>query len=173
MAEAMGLKCYGDKRFEADDLIGTLASYWRQRGHPIPWSPATKTSRNWWKMATIGGILRAIQKLGPAAVAEKFGVRPDQLADYLALTGDAVDNIPGVPGVGAKTAAALLAHFDTPGRLWERLAEVPHISFRGARSLAAKLQQNRAAADLARKLTGIEAAVAFSAGRPGSTAPGP
>ena len=160
MAEAMGLKCYGDKRFEADDLIGTLASYWRQRGHPITVVTGDKDLAQlvedgdyWWDFARN-------QKLGPAAVAEKFGVRPDQLADYLALTGDAVDNIPGVPGVGAKTAAALLAHFDSLDALWERLAEVPHISIRGARSLAAKLQQNRAAADLARKLTGIETAVA-------------
>jgi 5'-3' exonuclease len=159
VAEAMGLKCYGDERFEADDLIGTLASYWRQRGHPITVVTGDKDLAQlvedgdfWWDFARN-------QKLGPAAVAEKFGVRPDQLADYLALTGDAVDNIPGVPGVGAKTAAALLAHFDSLDALWERLAEVPHVSIRGARSLAVKLQQNRAAADLARKLTGIETAV--------------
>ena len=155
VAEAMGLKCYGDERFEADDLIGTLAEYWRERGHPITLVTGDKDLAQlvregdyWWDFA------RNL-KLGPAAVAEKFGVRPDQLADFLALTGDTVDNIPGIPGVGPKSAAALLAHFDNLEALWQRLAEVPHISIRGAKSLAAKLGEHRAAAELARQLTGI------------------
>lgn len=159
MAEAMGLKCYGDERYEADDLIGTLAEHWRQRGHPITVVTGDKDLAQlidegdyWWDFARN-------RKLGPEAVKEKFGVRPDQIADFLALTGDSVDNIPGVPGVGAKTAAALLAHFDSLEAVWERLAEVPHISIRGAKSLAAKLQQHREAAELARRLTVIETRV--------------
>ena len=66
-------------------------------------------------------------RLGPGDVHEKFGVRPDQIADYLALTGDSVDNIPGVPGVGPKTASALLGHFGTLDAIFDR-PETPFVA---------------------------------------------
>ena len=80
------------------------------------------------------------QRWGAAGVHERHGVQARQIADYLALTGDAVDNIPGVPGIGAKTAAALLAHFDTLDALLARVEEVPYLRLRGAASAAAKLR---------------------------------
>ncbi len=92
-------------------------------------------------------------------MTEKFGVLPEQMADYLALTGDAVDNIPGVPGVGPKSASALLGHFGDLDQIYQRLDEVPHLGIRGALSLQKKLAEHRAAAELARKLTVIETAV--------------
>lgn len=159
MAERMGLKCYADPQYEADDLIGTLAVHWRERGHPVHIVTGDKDLAQlvtqgdvWWDFA------RNI-KLSHAKLGEKFGVRPDQMADYLALTGDSVDNIPGVPGVGPKTASALLQHFESLDELWERLEEVPHLSLRGAKSLHRKLDENRDAADLARRLTVIDTAV--------------
>ncbi len=159
VAEALGLKCYGDKRFEADDLIGTLAAYWRERGHPVRIVTGDKdlaqlleAGDTWWDFARN-------TKLSPADVYEKFGVRPDQIADYLALTGDSVDNIPGVPGVGPKTASALLGHFGTLDAIFDRLEEIQHLSFRGAKSLAPKLSAHRETAELARQLTGIDCAV--------------
>ncbi len=159
VAEAMGFKCYGDERYEADDLIGTLAAHWRERGHAIHVVTGDKDlaqllqdGDTWWDFARNA-------RLGPQGVFDKYGVHPGQIADYLALTGDAVDNIPGVPGVGPKTATALLAHFDTLDALYDRLEEVQHLSFRGAKTLAPKLAANREAAVLARRLTGIECAV--------------
>ncbi len=159
VAEAMGFKCYGDERFEADDLIGTLASYWRERGHPIHVVTGDKDlaqllqeGDTWWDFARNA-------RLGPRAVHEKYGVHPEQIADYLALTGDPVDNIPGVPGVGPKTATALLAHFGTLDALFTRLEEIQHLSFRGAKTLAPKLEQHRDAAELARRLTEIDCGV--------------
>ena len=77
------------------------------------------------------------------------------MADYLALTGDAVDNIPGVPGIGAKTAAALLAHFDTLDALLARIDEVPYLRLRGAASCATRLRANRELALLCRQLSTI------------------
>lgn len=166
MAEAMGFKCYSDERFEADDLIGTLAAYWRERGHPIHIVTGDKDlaqllveGDTWWDFARN-------TRLGPAGILEKFGVRPGQIADYLALTGDTVDNIPGVPGVGPKTASALLGHFGTLEAIFERLEEIQHLSFRGAKSMAPKLAQHRAAAELARQLTGIECAVPSALAEP-------
>ena len=75
------------------------------------------------------------------------------------MTGDAVDNIPGIPGIGPKSAAALLSHFDNLGAIWERIDEVQHLSIRGAKSLRQKLGEYRDAAELARRLTGIETRV--------------
>ena len=99
-------------------------------------------------------------------VAEKFGVQPEQMADFLALTGDSVDNIPGVPGVGAKTAAALLNHFDDLDAMRDRLHEVPHLSIRGAKSLHRRLTDHWQDAELALKLTRIHTEVPSALDRP-------
>jgi 5'-3' exonuclease len=71
------------------------------------------------------------------------------------LAGDAVDNIPGVPGVGAKTAAALLAHFHTLDELLLRLAELPYLRLRGAAAHAQRIGQHRELACLSRELATI------------------
>ena len=159
VAEAMGLACYADPRFEADDLIGTLAHYWRGEGHPVCVVTADKDlaqlvgdNDHWWDFSRN-------QKLDAVQLTEKFGVTPGQIADYLALTGDPVDNIPGVPGVGPKTASALLRHFGDLDSLFDRLDEVPFLSIRGAKSLHRKLDEHRPTAELARQLTVIETAV--------------
>ena len=159
VAEAMGLQCFVDGRYEADDLIGTLAEFWRARGHPICVVTADKdlaqlvgAKDHWWDFSRN-------QKLNAKQLTEKFGVMPEQMADFLALTGDAVDNIPGVPGVGPKSASALLGHFGDLDNIYERLGEVQHLGIRGAKSLQKKLADNRDAAELARKLTVIETAV--------------
>jgi 5'-3' exonuclease len=95
------------------------------------------------------------EKLGSAQIVHKFGVAPEQIADFLALAGDAVDNIPGIPGVGPKSASALLQHFGDLDSIFNRLEEVQHLSIRGAKSLQRKLSTHRAAAELARRLTVI------------------
>ena len=71
-------------------------------------------------------------RMGPAEVQEKTGVRPEKIVEWLALTGDTVDNIPGVPGVGPKTAAKLLAQFGSLEQLWAKLDEVPSQKLREA-----------------------------------------
>lgn len=169
VAEAMGLRCFTDQRYEADDLIGTLAVHWRERGHPVCVVTSDKDlaqlinkGDSWWDFTRN-------RKLDPAKIKDKFGVYPQQIADYLALTGDSVDNIPGIPGVGPKSAAALLSHFDDLDAIWERVDEVRHLSIRGAASLHRKLVEHRAAAELARQLTGIETRVPSALEDPGLT----
>ncbi len=159
VAEAMGLSCYGDDRYEADDLIGTLAEYWRARGHPICIVTADKDLAQLVREADYWWDFSRNQKLDARKLTEKFGVMPEQMADYLALTGDAVDNIPGVPGIGPKSAAALLGHFGDLDSLYARVEEVPTLAIRGAKSIRKKLVDHREAAELARKLTVIETAV--------------
>jgi DNA polymerase-1 len=159
VAEAMGLQCFSDPRYEADDLIGTLAGHWRERGHSICLVTSDKDLAQlvgendyWWDYSRN-------QKLNARQLTEKFGVMPEQMADFLALTGDSVDNIPGVPGIGPKSASALLGHFGDLDSLYQRLGEVPHLSIRGAKSIHKKLHDNRDAAELAKKLTLIETSV--------------
>ncbi len=90
-----------------------------------------------------------------AGVKARHGVHAHQIADYLALCGDAVDNIPGVTGVGAKSAAVLLAHFGSLDTLYERLDEVPFLRLRGAAQVAVRLREQREHALLWRQLTTI------------------
>lgn len=169
VAEAMGLACFSDPRYEADDLIGTLAEYWRDRGHPVCVVTADKDlaqlvreNDHWWDFS------RNL-KLNAGQLKEKFGVTPEQMADYLALTGDAVDNIPGVPGIGPKTASVLLRQFGDLDSLYGRLDEVPAMKIRGAASLHKKLADNREAAELARQLTIIDTGVESALASPGLT----
>lgn len=155
IAELLGLPCYSDQRFEADDLIASMALQGRANGLRINVISADKDLTqiirehdHWWDFA------RNV-RLDRAAVKQKFGVFPEQIADYLALAGDAVDNIPGIPGIGPKTAAALLAHFITLEALLERVDEVAWLSsLRGAKGIHGKLCRHAAAARLARQLTG-------------------
>jgi 5'-3' exonuclease len=152
---ALGLMNCADPLYEADDLIGTLVEHGRGHGRP-----STIVSRDkdltqlimkddvFWDFAGKG-------KLGYDHILDVFGVRPEQIADFLALAGDSVDNIPGVPGVGKKTASALLAHFSTLDEIYANLDRVHEVPVRGARTLGAKLETHRDAAMLARQLTGI------------------
>jgi 5'-3' exonuclease len=82
-------------------------------------------------------------------------VWPEQIADFLALAGDAVDNIKGVPGVGKKTAECLLKHFGSLDEIYGNLHRVHEVNVRGAKTLGAKLETHRDDAMLARQLTGI------------------
>lgn len=166
VSESLGLKCFADSHYEADDLIGTLASYWRERGHPVcvvsgdkDLAQVIREGDHWWDFARD-------RKLGRQQLHGHFGIWPEQMADYLALTGDSVDNIPGVPGVGPKTASALLGHFEDLDSLYERLDEVPFLSIRGAKTLREKLAMNREAAELALQLTQIETSVPSALQRP-------
>jgi 5'-3' exonuclease len=88
-------------------------------------------------------------------IEDRFGVAPERFADFLALMGDSVDNIKGVPGVGAKTATALMKEFASLEELYDNLDRVAEIPVRGAGKLAAKLAEHREAAFLARRLTEI------------------
>jgi 5'-3' exonuclease len=145
----------GHPRYEADDLIGTLVHAGRAEG-----TPSTIVTRDkdlaqlltkddiFWDFAGKG-------KIHYDDVPGVFGVWPEQIADFLALAGDAVDNIKGVPGVGKKTATALLQHFGSLDNIYANLDTVHEVNVRGAKNLGEKLGSNKDAADLARKLTGI------------------
>jgi len=102
----------------------------------------------WWDFARD-------RRLDTAGVVEKFGVPPEAIQDYLGLCGDAVDNIPGVPGVGPKAAVALLQAFGTIESMYERLSEISSLKVRGAKSLPAKLTEHKEQALLSKELATV------------------
>ncbi len=85
------------------------------------------------------GITRGNARYHYHEIGARFGAAPELIADFLALTGDAVDNIPGVPGIGKKTAAELFACFGSLDELYANLGRVPRLKLRGAAAVAAKL----------------------------------
>lgn len=155
LCTVLGLTVLAHREYEADDLIGSALQLARALGHRGVIVSADKdlsqlldTHDEQWDFARG-------QRWGMAGVAARHGVEAQQMVDYLALCGDSVDNIPGVPGIGAKTAAALLGHFGSLDALLERVDEVPFLRLRGAKQAAAKLREYREQALLCRRLATI------------------
>ena len=142
---------------EADDVIGTLARSSAAAGRPVIISTGDKDMAQ-----LVDGHVTLVNTmtgsvLDVAGVHEKFGVGPEHIIDFLALMGDKVDNIPGVPGVGEKTAVGLLTGIGGGLRdLYENLDKVPALAIRGAKTLPAKLQEHRDAAFLSYELATIK-----------------
>ena len=152
---ALGLMNCADPQYEADDLIGTLVEHGRRAGRPSTIVSRDKDLTHLLMQGDVFWDFAGRGKLGYDHILDVFGVRPEQIADFLALAGDAVDNIPGVPGVGRKTAAALLGHFGSLEAIYANLDRIHEVTVRGAKTLGAKLDAHREAAMLARQLTGI------------------
>lgn len=155
LCRLMGVAEFGSPTHEADDIIGTIATRLRASGHRAvlvtrdkDLAQLVRDGDHYWDYA-------GERRFAYADIEGQFGVRPERMADFLALTGDAVDNIPGVPGVGPKTAAALLSAFASLEELYDGLDRVGRLPIRGAGKLAAKLAEHREAAYFARRLTAI------------------
>jgi DNA polymerase-1 len=155
IAAALGATVLVDAHYEADDLIGSAVHALRRAGFR---SVIVSADKDFGQLIGDGDEQwdpPRNQRWDGAGVKARLGVHPHQVADYLALTGDAVDNIPGVPGIGAKTAAILLHHFGTLDALLERADEVAFLRTRGAAAASQKLREHAAIARLSRSLTGI------------------
>ena len=152
---ALGLAQFGSSRYEADDIIGTLATRARAAGLPVTIVSRDKDLTQLLSTADTYWDAIADVRYAYHDIEGRFGVTPERMADFLALTGDAVDNIPGVPGIGRKTAQTLLKHFDTLAGVFENLEHVRRLKFRGASFVADSLGLHRDAAFLSRRLTAI------------------
>jgi 5'-3' exonuclease len=155
VVRALGVAEYGSSRYEADDIIGTLATLAQREGRPVTIVSRDKDLTQLVSRADTYWDAVADVRYGYDDIEERFGVIPERMADFLALMGDAVDNIPGVPGVGRKTAATLLKHFDTLDGVFDNLDSVARLKFRGASFVAQSLREHRDEAFLSRRLTGI------------------
>jgi 5'-3' exonuclease len=151
----LGVAEFGSPEYEADDIIGTLAVRMRAQGATSALVTRDKDLAQLVRPGDHFWDYVADRRYEYDDIPGRFGVQPERIADYLALTGDAVDNIPGVPGVGKKTASVLMTHFESLHDLYGDLARVPGLRMRNAGWIAGQLRDHRDAAFLARELTGI------------------
>jgi len=150
-----GIAALSSPEYEADDIIGSVA--WKMRDQEVR-STVVSRDKDLAQLIREGDVFWDYGGRDPLSywdVKRRYGVAPERFADYLALTGDAVDNIPGIPGVGPKTAAGLMQEFASLEEIYEGLHRVTTLKLRGASSLAARLLEHREAAYLARRLTAI------------------
>lgn len=163
VAAALGFPCFVDERYEADDLIATLAAQLPRKTASIVVATNDKDLAQLVDERTSIFDAAKDERYDAARVRERFGVHPGQIPDYLGLAGDAVDNIPGVRGVGAKTAVALLEHYADLDELYANLDAVADLPLRGARSIATKLAEHRDLAFLSRELATVSTAAPVKA----------
>jgi len=156
LCRALGLPVLADGRFEADDLIGAALGQVRRAGHAGLIISADKDLSQLLDGDDEQWDYAKNVRWRADGVKARLGVHAHQVADFLGLTGDAIDNIPGVPGIGDKTAAILLGHFGSLDQLYERLAEVPYLRMRGSAQHAQRLAEHRAVALLSRQLATID-----------------
>lgn len=152
---ALGLVQTASVHYEADDIIGTWVHYYRQQSQPCMIISGDKDLAQlvgeqdcWWDYGTR-------KALNEGGIKQAFGVWPKQIPDQLALAGDSVDNIPGIPGIGMSTAAKLLHKFADTEILLSRIPEIGQMKTRGAKRLQALVQEHQATIRLARQLTDI------------------
>ena len=152
---AAGIADYSSNRFEADDIIGTLANRLRKQGFSITILSADKDLAQlirpgdmWWDFARDKIMhYRDVEKV--------FGVPPELIADLLALTGDAIDNIPGIPGVGYKMGSNLLKKYPGVEHILDNIDSISKMKFRGAGRIQQLVEQHKHMLPLNKKLTTI------------------
>ena len=155
LCSALGLSVLAHGEYEADDLIGSALHHARGRGFRGVIVSADKDMSQLLMEHDEQWDFARGMRWGMRGVKARHGVDAHQIADYLALAGDAVDNIPGVTGIGAKSAAILLAHFGSLDRLLSRIDEVAFLRLRGAPQMALRLREQREHALLWRQLATI------------------
>ncbi|MGD8308963.1 MAG: 5'-3' exonuclease H3TH domain-containing protein [Chromatiales bacterium] len=156
VTRALGVRTFVSPRYEADDLIATAARRAHRAGHSV-----VVLSRDKDLAQVLGPGDRLWDgadgpRMSPAMVERKLGVRPGQVADYLALVGDAVDNIPGVPGIGPKAAAAVLAVLGDLDGIFADLDAVARLRIRRAARVRDLLEAHEDRARLSLRLARLD-----------------
>ncbi len=155
IVRAMGLPLLIEEGVEADDVIGTLARHSAGRGRDVVVSTGDKDMAQLVDRHISLVNTMTDTHLDEGGVEEKFGVPPRLIIDLLALVGDKSDNIPGVPGVGEKTALALLQGIGGLEDIYDNLEDVRELGFRGAKKMPEKLAEHREQAELSYRLATI------------------
>lgn len=165
VTELLGVPSYSSSIYEADDLLGSLSAYLQvnDKNSREPSAIAILT-----RDKDLGQLILREQdflwdygssikqtRMTRQDIHQKFGVWPEQLVDYLGLVGDAVDDIPGVPGIGAKTAQALLQWGGDIENIFGQIDGIKNLSFRGAKTLGQKLEDNLELLVMSRSLAEI------------------
>lgn len=159
--EAMGLPLIVIPGVEADDVIGTLARLATEQKRQVVVSTGDKDMAQLVndQVALINTMTDVV--MDREGVSKKFGIPPELIIDYLALKGDKVDNIPGVPGVGDKTALAMLTGLGGINDIYNKLDQIAGLSFRGSKTMAIKMREHEAQVRLSYELATIKQDVAL------------
>jgi DNA polymerase-1 len=147
VARSLAVPVVEEPGYEADDIIGTLACRARERGWEVVVVTGDKDFAQLVdaKVSLYDPMAEASGRGGWTAAAEvqkKLGVRPDQVVEYMSILGDKIDNVPGIPGVGEVTAAALVRHFGSAEEMLRRPEEIPKAVARGGEKLRDKIVAN-------------------------------
>ena len=156
IVKAMGLPFLCVEGVEADDVIGTLAQQATELGRPVVISTGDKDMAQLVNEHVTLVNTMTDTTMDPSGVVEKFGIPPELIIDFLALMGDKVDNIPGVPGVGEKTALGLLQGLGSLDEIYANLDKVAELEFRGAKKMGDKLAAEKDNAYLSYTLATIK-----------------
>ncbi|HHX83056.1 MAG TPA: flap endonuclease [Pseudomonadaceae bacterium] len=164
LCRALGIAEFGSNRYEADDIIGSLATRYRQAGYAVTVVSADKdltqvvveAEDRWWDFAR-GTVL------DQHGIRKHFGVVPQLIADMLALSGDKVDNIPGIPGIGYATAARILQKYPGVEQVLNNPGRIAEMKFRGAVRIQALLDTHGHILPLNKLLTTVYTAMDFAA----------
>lgn len=153
LTELLGIVSPASERYEADDIIASLATQYAAKNYPI-----TIVSRD----KDLGQLLlksehilwdfAADTRLDQSSFFAHYGVQAEQLVDFLALVGDSIDDIPGVPGIGKKTAAALLQQFGSIDKMQTNISAVASSGLRGALGISQKLSEHGQQIAMAKQL---------------------
>ena len=153
--KAMGLPVIVESGVEADDVIGTLAKHATEKGIDTVISTGDKDMAQLVNQHVTLINTMTNQAMDIEGVNTKFGIPPELVIDFLALKGDKVDNIPGVPGVGDKSAQALLNGIGGIDEIYKNLDKIADLSFRGSKTMAAKMSEYEEQARLSYTLATI------------------
>jgi 5'-3' exonuclease len=155
VTRAMGMQTFIDDRYEADDIIGALVDKFITKSHRAVIVSSDKDLTQLVNEQVSLWDFARDRRFDAKKVTEHFGVRPDQMVDLLALMGDKVDNIPGVKGIGQKTAVALLQKFGSLESIYDKVDLVDGMELRGARSIKQKLIDGKELAEISKRLATI------------------
>lgn len=155
VAAAMGIPIFSSTKVEADDIIGSFAQIAHEAKEKVTIVSADKDLAQFIGEGDCYWNLARKEQYDYRQLTKRFKVLPEQMADMLALCGDKVDNVPGIPGVGPTTAARLLRKWDTLDGVIDNQERIAKMHFRGAPRVAALVAEHIETVRLARKLTGL------------------
>lgn len=164
LTEVLGITSFSSKRYEADDLIGTLAARMRKKSFQTTFITTDKDLSQLVKKGDTFWNYAKDLKHSYSHCKKAFGVKPEQMVDFLALAGDSIDNIPGVPGVGGKTAIALLEKHGSLTSIYDNLEAIRVSKMRGSQRIHDLLEENQQLAFISQQLATIVCNVPLKAG---------
>jgi 5'-3' exonuclease len=152
---AAGIADFSSNRYEADDIIGTLATRLREQGYAITILSADKDLAQLVKPGDIWWDFARDKIMHYRDVEKTFGVRPELIADLLALSGDAIDNVPGIPGVGYKMASNLLSKYPSVEDILDNIDNISQMKFRGSARIQKLVDEHKHILPMTKQLTTI------------------